>query len=223
MDRLIRFIVVGYALGQIVNGQASKISVFESKNNIFMRTNGETIQLTSSHRDFDPSITSDGLRVVFARSTDIALYPGGVANTPTSDIAVINLESKKASVLFSGAIAVDHIRLHEYATPEIDIAHNELYLEVGDRALFAVNLTDGHTRFVADAKKFCLMTTGPNVGKLIVCQRRWSVDSFIYEFWVYNRRGVRLRPSSMDEFESEWTQNVQAAFPSHSKARPVPR
>jgi hypothetical protein len=221
MDTFIRFILVGCALGRIANGQAPKISVFESKNNIYLRTNDETRQLTSGNRDFDPSITSDGLRIVFARA-DSPLYPDGIVNTPTSDIVAINLESKRESVLFSGTIAVDHIRLHEYADPQIDIAHDELYLEVGDIAVFAVNLTNGHTRFVVNAKQFCLMTTGPDVGKLIVGQRKWSVDSYIYEFWVYSRTGAKLRQSSMDEFESGWKQSVQPAFPPHTKAATVP-
>jgi hypothetical protein len=222
MRTLIRFILVGCALGQIVNGEASKIYVLESRNNIFVRTNGETRQLTSSHRDFDPSITADGVRVVFARSTDRALYPDGVADTPPSDIEAINLESKSESVLFSGTIVIGHIPYHEYGFPQIDIAHNDLYLEVGDRAVFAVNLTDRHTRFVTDAERFSLIPIGPNAGNLIVLQRRWNVDSFINEFWVYSPRGMRLRPSSMDEFTSESMQN-RTASPFQSKAPPGPR
>jgi hypothetical protein len=162
--------------------------VYEKGGDIFVKGEfGKIVTLTSTGRDFDPSITDRV--VVFCRRDSNDEF--------RSSVYAINLPAGSEKLIFSGPVKYRGGRIDDLALPQIDETTQTLFFlargAVTTAELFRVDLKTNMAAWVASAAYYLLIRSGPHAGDLLVNQREHTASGDIsYAWWYYSRAGKRL-------------------------------
>ena len=173
--------------------------VFESGGRILLQSpDAKTQELTASGRDFDPSITCDGLKVLFVRSDRDDPFKTSVYQ--------VDVPTRTEKLVFAGPITLNKIRVHYLTSPELDEERGDLYViaqtSVNTGTLCAVNLKTLSVRVIGDTATYQILRKGEYSGKLLLFQRKIAIDGSKYHVnWLYSKAGADLGiagPETMD-------------------------
>ena len=180
-------------------------SVFEKAGNIFLRrADGQTEQLTSSGKDFDPSLSRDGKLVVFIRSTpDRPIEVFGL-DAHANEIWIVDIEGKHPQLILGGGKLVPPAFREGYpvapiATPQFSLDGRDIYfVSAGgatDAPILKVNVATHQVTEIAWGHTVKVLREGASQGCLVVDKHKYFVEGGSYDwYWLLSPNGEEIGP-----------------------------
>lgn len=173
----------------------------EQGGNIVLRAQtGDIDILTSTGRDFDPSLSFDGSSVVFCRRDN--------PEVDASAIYSINVKTRAERLLFSGPVLAHGRSISNLGSPQTGPLQDIVYFlanhSVTEGSLMAYSTKDSTIKYIAEAATFMVIRQGSYSGNLLLYQRkRTQVGEplFYYVYWLYAADGHDMGiagPAKMD-------------------------
>lgn len=164
-----------------------------------VRNNGEEVRLTNGHRDYSPSLSKDGARVLFCRSTGRKHSHIGTANGTNDESiteiwSVLSAGDRPAAPVFSGPFHYDGDAYTSFHSPRYSASGDMIYflfdLYAVTGGLAALEVSTGKTHFITTAIDYLEVASGGQIGSLIVQQRRlYAGAGTYYWFWLVGNQG----------------------------------
>jgi hypothetical protein len=179
-------------------GQSVPVTVRQVGSNIVVfYAGGKSETLTTTGRDRSPWIACDGHTVLFVRSANEDVF--------RTSVEMIDLRSRKESVLFAGPIDFKGQTLKEFSNPRLDARRERLFLiantSVTTGELFAIDLPNGAVRHVSDAASFEVIQRGDYAGNLLLYQRKRSplnLGPLYFVYWLFSPMARDLGMAGLD-------------------------
>jgi len=190
-----------------------KASVAAVEGNLYITlASGERREITSSGRDYDPSLSLDGRYVVFARAV-----PGPPFDEPPqprgpqrrSELWMVGADGKDPRRLFSGEVRGGNFRYVEFSAPRLSLDNRYVYFMIPLAAvcggLVSLDLRTSQVRILTPAIGLTMLDKGAYRGYMVVVRRvDVPIDSEgqgggTYPFWLYAPNGVPIREIGGDQ------------------------
>jgi dipeptidyl aminopeptidase/acylaminoacyl peptidase len=177
-------------------------SVFVKDGNVFLKNgSGQTKQLTTSGRDYQPGLSPDRRRIAFVRRT-----PGRTVQTPLSDteateLWLVDSDGEHAELLVSGKEADEpKTILADFSSPQFSPDGQRIYfLSAGWVTSGAVHVVDIQSRtesFVSPGNTLEVIQKGKYRGYLIVQEHKYFVGAKVGsydDYWLLTPSGTEIR------------------------------
>jgi dipeptidyl aminopeptidase/acylaminoacyl peptidase len=153
---------------------------------VFIAADGARRRLTSSGKDYEPSLSPDGSKVVFARAVRGSL---GNPNGLTSQLWIADVSGEAApTLLLDTAVTLHGRTFSAFFCPQLSPDARRLYFLVNygavTQAIVHLDTSTGQTTFVASAMNFWVVPRGRYAGDLVAQVRKPKLASGYY-YWFY--------------------------------------
>ncbi len=188
-------------LGLFISGLAHAQTAYTLDGNVFFRdAQGVTRQITSSGKDYSPSLGRHGTRLTFARA--IRSHPdlSGLGTViAESQLFIVDVTAPAVApvTVLDKPVEARSLRFQWFDSPRLSPDGASLYFLVPDygavAGLFSLDLATKRVRFVLTALKFWLVPAGPEAGNLIVWQNPMLIGGGRYDvFNMVNPSGTLI-------------------------------
>ena len=177
-------------------------SVFAKDGNVFIRNrSGQTKRLTTLGRDSQPSLSPDGKRIAFVRSTRGKTVQTSLSDTEATELWLIDSDGKQPELLVSGKEDGDPKKsLADFSSPQFSPDGRKIYfMSVGWVTSGAVHVVDVQSRresFVSPGNTLEVIQRGKYRGYLIVQEHKYffgaKVGSYDH-YWLLTPNGREIR------------------------------
>lgn len=153
---------------------------------VFIAADGTRRRLTSSGEDYEPSLSPDGSKVVFARAVRGSLdNPDGL----TSQLWIADVSGEPAPRLLLDTMVTLHGRTFSaFFRPQLSPHARYVYFLVNygavTQAIVRLDISTGQTTFIASAMNFWVVPRGRYAGDLVAQVRKPKLASGYY-YWFY--------------------------------------
>lgn len=162
---------------------------------VFIAADGTRRRLTSSGKDYEPSLSPDGSKVVFARAVRGSLdNPDGL----TSQLWIADVSGEAVPTLLLDTTVTLHGRAFSaFFRPQLSPHARYLYFLVDygavTQAIVRLDTSTGRTAFVASAMNFWVVPRGRYAGDLVAQVRKTKLASgYYYWFYLLSAEGKEL-------------------------------
>lgn len=166
---------------------------------------GNVAILTSTERDYDPSLSPDGTKVVFVRSTPELLVEGPTGyKHEATELWIMDLKTKHSRMLLRGKETQEPTNLLcNFHNPQFSPDGNKIYFQstawVTSDAIHVINLQSGIHRFLTDGNSLEVIRKGEYEGYLIVQKHKYFMSGGSYDwYWLVSPEGKEIAPVGRD-------------------------
>ncbi len=207
------------ALAAVAHGT----SVATAEGNVYItRPDGLRTRITSSGKDYDPSLSLDEKYVVFARGVGGPLFREGPqprGPKERSELWVVGSDGSNARPLFSGEVKYGNFRYVHFSAPHLSSDDRYVFFFVPLAAtcdgLVRLDLRTTQVKVLTPAIGLTMLGGSSYRGYLLV-QRRVEVPvsgegqgGAIYPFWLYSPDGQPIREIGNDEAAKAFIQQIR--------------
>jgi len=185
-----------------VTAVAHEVSVVSLDGNVYItRPDGERRQITSTGKDYDPSLSPDGKYVVFARALEGPALPLNSQprpqTVPRSELWIVGVGDGSPQRLFSGEVKAKEFRYVNFFKPELSPDNRWVYFlipyaAVSD-ALVRLDRKTLQTKILMPAEQFSVLEEGRYKGFLVVQKRVQEDEGVAMPFWLVSPDGEPIR------------------------------
>jgi dipeptidyl aminopeptidase/acylaminoacyl peptidase len=177
-------------------------SVFVKDGNVFLKNrSGQTKQLTTSGRDYQPSLSPDRRRIAFVRRTPGKTVPASLGDTEATELWLVDCDGEHLELLVSGREGDDpKTTLADFSSPQFSPDGRRIYfLSAGWVTSGAVHLVYIQSRresFVSPANTLDVIQKGKYRGYLIVQEHKYFVGAKVGsydDYWLLTPTGAEIR------------------------------
>jgi len=158
------------------------------------------IQLTSSGKDDQPSLSPDKKEIVFIRHTPGKTIEAGLGPAEATELWIIGVDGKRATRLVTGrpAAKMNEV-LADIRSPQFSPDSKRIYFLsaawVTSGAVHVVDLGTGSEHFVCPGNSLEVLEKGRYAGHLLISQHRYFLAGGSYDWiWLFTPNGKEVGP-----------------------------
>ncbi len=191
-----------------VTAVAYEVSVLSLEGNAYItRPDGERRQITSTGKDYDPSLSPDGKYIVFARAVEGPALPLASQprpqTVPRSELWIAAVDGGSTQRLFSGEVKEKEFRYVNFFKPQLSPDNRWVYFlipyaAVSD-AVVRLDRKTLQTKILTPAEQFSVLKEGRYKGFLVVQKRVQEDEGVSLPFWLVSPDGEPIRKIATTE------------------------
>lgn len=177
-------------------------SVFAKDGNVFLKNrSGQTKQLTTLGRDYQPSLSPDRKRIAFIRRTPGKTVQTPLGETEATELWLADSEGEHHELLVSGKEG-DNPKtvMADFSSPQFSPDGRKIYFMsagwVTSGAVHVVEIQSKRESFVSPGNTLEVIQKGKYRGYLIVQQHKYFVGAKVGsydDYWLLTPTGTEIR------------------------------